>query len=79
MKDKPDGMNAVLGLTDLYIARLAMDGLHGISLNGTFPVKAYLPNLRTPKAVKKGEVEMVASIALKSTKAAGVLRNIKVK
>ena len=29
-------------------------------------------------AVKKGEVEMVAGCALKSTKAAGVFRNIKV-
>ena len=33
----------------------------------------------TAGAVKKGEVEMNAAIALKASKAAGVFRNIKVK
>ena len=37
-------------------------------------VKEAMPN----GSVKKGEVEMVAAIALKATKAAGVLRKIKV-
>jgi hypothetical protein len=30
-------------------------------------------------AVKKGEVEMVACVALKNVKSAGVLRNIKIR
>jgi hypothetical protein len=34
--------------------------------------------MTAPGAVKKGEVEMVAAIAIKATKSAGVLRKIKV-
>jgi hypothetical protein len=41
-------------------------------------VKIWLPDFTTAGAVKKGEVEMVAGCALKSTKAAGVFRKIKV-
>lgn len=41
-------------------------------------INTYLPNLTEPGAVKKGEVEMVAAIALKNSRKAGVLRNIKV-
>ena len=39
----------------------------------------WLPDFSTSGAVKKGEVEMNAAIALKASKAAGVFRNIKVK
>lgn len=42
-------------------------------------VVAWLPDFSTSGAVKKGEVEMNAAIALKASKAAGVFRNIKVK
>lgn len=66
------------GETSLYAVRLGMDGFHGISMAGQPPVKAWLPDYKTAGAVKKGEVEMVAAIALKATKAAGVLRKIKV-
>ena len=66
------------GETSLYAVRLGMDGFHGISMAGQPPVKAWLPDYKTAGAVKKGEVEMVAAIALKATKASGVLRKIKV-
>lgn len=66
------------GVTSLYVARLAMDGLHGVSMTGQAPVRQWMPDFNTSGAVKKGEVEMVAAIALKSTKAAGVFRRIKV-
>lgn len=66
------------GITSLYFGRLGLDGLHGISMAGTAPVKTWLPDFNTAGAVKKGEVEMVAAIALKASKAAGVFRNIKV-
>ena len=46
---------------------------------GVAPVQSWLPDFKTPGAVKSGEVEMVAAVALKATKAAAVLRNIKVK
>ena len=71
-----DGANVT---TSLYVARLAIDGLHAVSLAGTSPVQTWLPDFSTAGAVKKGEVEMNAAIALKASKAAGVFRNIKVK
>ncbi|PKM69173.1 MAG: phage capsid protein [Firmicutes bacterium HGW-Firmicutes-2] len=66
------------GVTSLYAGRLGMDGLHGISMAGQSPVNIWLPDFSTAGAVKKGEVEMVAAIALKASKAAGVMRKIKV-
>lgn len=67
------------GTTSLYAVRFGLDGFHAISMAGQPPVKAYLPDYKTAGAVKRGEVEMVAGVALKATKSAGVLRNIKVK
>lgn len=64
--------------TSLYVVRFGMDGFHAVSMAGQPPIKTWLPNFSTSGAVKKGEVEMVAAVALKSTKAAGVFRKIKV-
>lgn len=72
------GTNPATGETSLYVARLALDGFHGVSMAGHPPVKAWLPDFSTAGAVKKGEAEMVAAVALKKTKAAGVMRKIKV-
>ena len=66
------------GVTSIYAVKFGMDGFHAISMAGQPPVKTWLPDFSTSGAVKKGEVEMVAGCALKATKAAGVLRNIKV-
>lgn len=66
------------GVTSLYAVRFGIDGFHAISMAGQPPVKIWLPDFTTAGAVKKGEVEMVAGCALKSTKAAGAFRNIKV-
>jgi hypothetical protein len=70
--------NTTSGETSLYVARLGMDGFHGISMAGQSPVKTWLPDFTTSGAVKTGEVEMVAAVALEATKAAGALRKIKV-
>lgn len=67
------------GLTSIYTARLALDGFHGVSMLSSSPVRIWLPDYQTSGAVKTGEVEMVCGIALKSTKSAGIMRNIKVK
>ena len=67
------------GTTSLYVARLGMDGLHAVSFAGVAPVQVWVPDFSTAGAVKKGEVEMNAAIALKASKAAGVFRKIKVK
>lgn len=74
----PIGTGDNAGLTSLYVARLGLDGFHAISMAGQPPVKSWLPNFKEAGAVKNGEVEMVAAVALKATKAAGVLRKIKV-
>lgn len=71
--------DAGTGLTSLYVGRLGLDGLHAVSMAGQMPVKTWLPDFTNSGAVKKGEVEMTAAIALKATKAAGVFRKIKVK
>lgn len=71
-------IDGTTGNTSLYAGRLGLDGLHGVSLKGQSPVKTFLPDFSTPGAVKTGEVEMVAAIALKASKAAGVFRKLKV-
>ena len=67
------------GLTDLYAVRVGMDGFHGVSTIGDL-LKTWLPDFERAGAVKTGEVEMgPVAVALKATKAAAVLRNIKVR
>lgn len=66
------------GNTALYAVRFGMDAFHAISMAGHAPCKIWLPDFSTAGAVKKGEVEMVAGCALKTTKSCGVLRGVKV-
>ena len=66
------------GNTSIYAVRFGMDAFHAISMAGQPPVRIWLPDFTTAGAVKKGEVEMVAGCALKTTKSCGVLRKIKV-
>ena len=72
------GIDGSAGTTAIYAVKFGLDGFHAISMAGQPPVRTWLPDFSTAGAVKKGEVEMVAGCALKSTKAAGVFRNIKV-
>lgn len=77
-----DGAGAggsITGLTDLYAYRVGMDAFHGIATVGGQLVRAWPPEFDSSGAVKKGEVELgPIGVALKATKAAAVLRNIKV-
>lgn len=66
------------GKTDLYAVRIGLDGFHGVSIAGQSPIKTWLPDFQTAGAVKKGEVELVAAVALKASRAAAVMRNIAV-
>ena len=71
--------STVDGLTDIYAVRFGMDGVHAVApQNRQALIRVYLPRLDEPGAVKKGEVEMLTTIALRATKAAGVFRNVKV-
>lgn len=70
---------AVSGLSDLYAVRLGLDGFHAVSTVGAPLVRQWLPDFATAGAVKTGEVELgPVAVALKATKSAAVLRNIKV-
>ena len=66
------------GKTAIYAVSLGLDGFHGISPLGDGVITSYLPDLTTPGAVKTGEVELVAGVALKNTLKAAVLKGIAV-
>nr|DAV15195.1 MAG TPA: major capsid protein [Bacteriophage sp.] len=84
--DKPGTSNPIIatdastneGETSIYAVNLALDGVHGVSPSGSAIVNQYLPDMTAPGAVKTGEVEMVAAVAVKATRAAGVLRKVKI-
>ena len=65
------------GTSDIYAVKFGLDAFHGISPTGTKVVQTYMPNLSEPGAVKKGEVELVAGVALKNTLKAGHMKGIK--
>ncbi len=64
------------GKTAIYAVSLGLDGFHGISPIGDGVITSYMPDLSTPGAVKTGEVELVAGVALKNTLKAAVLKDI---
>ena len=68
------------GVTELYAVRLGLDGFHGVTTAGNQGlVKTWLPDFTTAGAVKRGEVELgPLAVALKTVKAAAVLRNVRV-
>jgi hypothetical protein len=67
------------GSTDIYAVRFGLDAFHGVSTTGGSLVKTWLPDFSVAGAVKTGEVELgPIGVALKATKAAAVLRNVKV-
>ena len=69
--------SGVAGTSDIYAVKFGLDAFHGISPTGTKVVQTYMPNLMEPGAVKKGEVELVAGVALKNTLKAGRMKGIK--
>ncbi len=64
------------GKTAIYAVSLGLDGFHGISPAGDGVICCYMPDLNAPGAVKTGEVELVAGVALKNTLKAAVLKGI---
>ena len=66
------------GKTAIYAVSLGLDGFHGISPMGDGVIVSYMPDLNAPGAVKTGEVELVAGVALKNTLKAAVLKDIAV-
>ena len=66
------------GKTDIYAVAIGLDGFHGISPQGDKIVRTYMPDLNAPGAVKEGEVELIAGVALKNSKKAGVLKGVQI-
>lgn len=64
------------GTSDIYAVKFGLDAFHGISPTGTKVITSYMPDLTLPGAVKKGEVELVAGVALKNTLKAGHMKDI---
>ena len=71
-----DVVDTVDGRTAIYAVCLGLDGFHGISPMGDGVINSYLPDLNAPGAVKTGEVELVAGVALKNAMKAAVLKDI---
>ncbi len=82
--DQPGTSNPIIptdpvtGETAIYPVRVGLDGVHCVSPAGNNVIETYMPNMQLPGAVKTGEVEMVTAAAIKATRAAGVLRGIKI-
>lgn len=67
------------GETDMYAVSFGMDSLHAASLAGQPLIAYFPPDFTSSGAVKLGELEMgPGALVLKSTKAAGVYRKVKV-
>ena len=67
------------GTSSIYAVSIGLDGFHGISPTGTSVISSYMPNMASPGAVKKGEVELVAGVVLKNTLKAAALNGIVMK
>jgi hypothetical protein len=74
--DKPGTSSPIISTSAIYFARIGLDGLHAVSPDGSSGPTIYLPDMTKPGAVKTGEVEMIAGMALKATRSAAVLRGI---
>lgn len=70
--------SSAAGKTDIFAICLGLDAFHGISPLGGGLISSYLPDLTQPGAVKKGEVELVAGVALKNTLKAAQLTGISI-
>lgn len=68
--------SGTVGTSDIYAVKFGLDAFHGISPTGTKVITSYMPDLTLPGAVKKGEVELVAGVALKNTLKAGHMKGI---
>ena len=81
--DKPGSSNPIIpvdedGVTSLYLVRIGLDGVHAVSPLGGKIIRTWLPNFTDVDAVQKGGTEMVAAMAMKSTRSAGKLTGLKI-
>jgi len=66
------------GKSDIYLVALSMSGAHGITLKGDKAISSRLPDFATAGAVKSGDVEFVAGLAVKNTRSIARIENVQV-
>lgn len=66
------------GKTSIYLVALSQAGVHGVTIKGDKAITSRMPDFSQAGAVKTGDVEFVASIAIKNTRAVARLKNIQV-
>lgn len=72
-------IDGATGTTSIYAVALnEKDGFIGVTPNGSSIIRSFTPDLNAPGTIKEGDVEMVTGVALKDSRKAAVLRNIKV-
>lgn len=72
------GIDDASGKTDIYLVALSMGGVHGITLKGDKAITSRLPNFSEAGAVKSGDVEFVAGLAVKNTRAIARIKGVQV-
>ena len=72
------GIDDASGKTDIYLVALSMSGAHGITLKGDKAITSRLPNFSEAGAVKYGDVEFVAGLAVKNTRAIARIKDVQV-
>lgn len=72
------GIDDASGKTDIYLVALSMSGVHGITLKGDKAISSRLPDFSGAGAVKSGDVEFVAGLAVKNTRAIARIKDVQV-
>ena len=72
------GIDDASGKTDIYLVALSMSGAHGITLKGDKAITSRLPNFSEAGAVKSGDVEFVAGLAVKNTRSIARIKDVQV-
>jgi hypothetical protein len=72
-----DGGATPVGTTDLYVVRLGLDGVHGVTLSGVPMFRVILPDFAANAAsVVNGAVEMVGAVCVKRADAIAKVEGI---
>lgn len=72
------GIDDASGKTDIYFVKLGQGSTHGITINGDKGISSRLPDFATAGAVKKGDVEFVAGLAVKNTRSIARIKDVQV-
>jgi hypothetical protein len=73
-----DGGATPTSLTDFYVVRLGLDGVHGVTLSGVPMFRVILPDFGAATSVVKGAVEMVGAVCVKRADAIAKLEGVPV-